>query len=360
MLSSNEVVIASAGAGKTRRLVDEALSDPTSRVLIVTYTRKNFDELESRLWNATRGAKHGVRILTWFEFLLRECIKPYQSFKTTILSIKSINFDGKRLRYARKARFGEFYADSQNNLYQDSVSDLACALDNTSEGMVIGRLSECYDAIFIDELQDLAGPDLDFLEKLFASEMRILCVGDPRQSVYVTNTSARNKQFRRTDLLAWIDAKKKTYSLEVSEQTVNFRCNQAICDFADRLYPEYPRTLSENVTQVAAFGVHLVAEADLASYREAFSPQELRYDRKSKSAPISALNMGEVKGMAFDRVLIHPTSTMVDAIMRGVELSPVTRAKFYVAVTRARHSVGIVCSESASGEGLSYWIVPST
>jgi DNA helicase-2/ATP-dependent DNA helicase PcrA len=55
------------------------------------------------------------------------------------------------------------------------------------------------------------------------------------------------------------------------------------------------------------------------------------------------MNFGESKGRGFDRVVILPTGPMLKWL-RNVdeELAPQTRARFYVALTRARHSVALV------------------
>jgi DNA helicase-2/ATP-dependent DNA helicase PcrA len=56
-----------------------------------------------------------------------------------------------------------------------------------------------------------------------------------------------------------------------------------------------------------------------------------------------AINMGESKGLTFDRVLIYPTITMKNWMKNNsITLKPKTRSQFYVAITRARYSVGIV------------------
>ncbi len=52
---------------------------------------------------------------------------------------------------------------------------------------MIKRISKIFPNIFIDEIQDLAGYDLDILKLLFKSESTILCVGDPRQITYLTH-----------------------------------------------------------------------------------------------------------------------------------------------------------------------------
>lgn len=57
----------------------------------------------------------------------------------------------------------------------------------------------------------------------------------------------------------------------------------------------------------------------------------------------AVINMGEAKGLTYDRVLIYPTGTMRNWMMdHSKKLQPKTRSQFYVAITRARYSVGIV------------------
>jgi DNA helicase-2/ATP-dependent DNA helicase PcrA len=357
MPSGNEVVIAAAGSGKTRHLVQEALADRNSRVLITTYTRENLREIELRLWEAAGTAPHSVTVMSWYEFLLRQCVKPYQSYKTEILSIRSINFDGKRHPRAKKMNFHQYYVDKGNNLYMNTVSDLVCALDNASAGKVVVRLSQCFDAIFIDELQDLAGYDLDFLVRLLKSGVRILGVADPRQSVLVTNNSPRNSQLRRAAIMDWITAQQKAGLLLVTELTESYRCNQRVCDFGDWLHPNLPKTVSKNFEVVEDMGVYLVHVDDLEAYRVAHISQELRWNKTFKGA-INAMNFGEVKGMTFPRVLIHATKPMLAFVESGNDLAPEARAKFYVAVTRARHSVGIVTGSKTTKSALAFWVPP--
>lgn len=56
----------------------------------------------------------------------------------------------------------------------------------------------------------------------------------------------------------------------------------------------------------------------------------------------AVINMGEAKGLTYDRVLIYPTGTMRNWMMdHSKKLQPKTRSQFYVAITRARYSVGI-------------------
>jgi superfamily I DNA/RNA helicase len=357
MLSANEAVIAAAGSGKTKRLIDEAVADPGTRVLITTYTRENLREIKARLWREPRSARCDVTAMTWFAFLLRDGVKPYQDHKTEILSVRSINFqrDAKPPRYAKETEFHPYYVDSANNVYKDRVSALACKLDDLSGGKVVARIAECFDLILIDEMQDLAGWDLTLLERLLMSRARVVAVCDPRQSVYVTNYSAKNSGLRRAKVIKWVYSQQKAQRLRITEQTESFRCNQAICDYADALYPDMPQTTSRTSQPLDPAAVHLVHTGDLDQYRAQTGAQELRWRHDSRFASPEGRNFGEVKGMAFDRVLILPTAPITGYVETGADLKPEARAKLYVAVTRARHSVGIVTTSRTTKSGLPFW-----
>lgn len=55
------------------------------------------------------------------------------------------------------------------------------------------------------------------------------------------------------------------------------------------------------------------------------------------------INFGEAKGLTFDRVLIYPTKPMLDWFLdHSKELAAQSKSKLYVAITRAKYSVGIV------------------
>lgn len=71
---------------------------------------------------------------------------------------------------------------------------------------------------------------------------------------------------------------------------------------------------------------------------------QLRDKRTVKvSAEAPAINFGDAKGLTFERVLIYPTKPMREWIKdHSSELVPKSRAKLYVAITRAKYSVAFV------------------
>lgn len=359
MPSPNEAIIAAAGSGKTERILDAALADASARALIVTYTNENLREIDSRLWAKAGGHPPNVTTMTWFEFLLRHGIKPYQSYKTSIGRIRSINFVTQNPPYTRREEFERYYLDSSSNVYSDAVSDLAVVLDGASGGRVINRLASIFDAIFVDEVQDLAGYDLEFLELLLSSPLRVVVVGDPRQAVYLTNRANKNSQFRGPKFVNWLDARAKDGLCQIETLDTSHRCNQAICDFADSVFPTMPKTKSAHLDGVEDAGIVFVYREHLDAYRAEYDVQELRWDRRSPLAGQAARNFGQVKGQSFDRVLIHPTKGIMDFIERGEPLKEGTAAKFYVAVTRARHSVAVVTATKSTATVIPFWSPPT-
>jgi ATP-dependent exoDNAse (exonuclease V) beta subunit len=293
--------------------------------------------------------------MTWFEFLLRDGVKPYQTYKTDIGRVRSINFISEKPRFIERTDFERYYLDAASNVYSDAVADLACVLDDSSKGNVIRRIEAIYDMVLVDEMQDLAGYDLEFLKLMLKSKIMIVMVGDPRQAVYRTNRSNKNKQYRGRRLMKWIGTCEREGLCAQRTFDVNHRSNAVVCAFADGIYPSLPSTRSGQREVVEHEGVVLVHTDDVERYIEQYHPQELRWDRGNKQAGPSARNFGEVKGLTFERVLIYPTTPITAFIEEGTELVEVSAAKLYVAVTRARHSVGIVTQSRSSKSPLPLW-----
>jgi DNA helicase-2/ATP-dependent DNA helicase PcrA len=167
-------------------------------------------------------------------------------------------------------------------------------------------------------------------------------VGDTRQGTYATHQSAKNKQFkshRASELFAKWAAMGLCTVLQRNE---SYRCPPSICALADSLYPAMPATLSKNNAITGHDGVFVVARRDIDAYVAEFSPTLLRYDRKTDSGGRLAQNFGAVKGLTFPRVLIL-SNGVVKAYLKSGDPSTVTSpAKYYVAFTRARHSLAFV------------------
>lgn len=342
-MSENRAIIAPAGSRKTADLIDAALAiPPDERVLVTTYTNANRGQVVRRIIETVGYVPPNISILGWFAFLISQCSKPYQRALTgDPLVIRGLNFKGRRRRHIKKDDARHYFLDERNCMYRDGVSDFVVGLNQVTSGAVIRRLERVYQHIFIDEVQDLVGYDLDVLQLLLESECNLTMVGDPRQHIIETNLGPRNKKFRGVGLLDWFRQRADTCIL--LERNENYRCNQAICDFSDAIFPTLPRTKSIGVPSSGHDGIHRITRAEVVDYvNEHPDVAVLRRDRRAKTLGLQAMNFGIAKGSTFDRVLIFPTGAMRKYLSTGDPTDLTEPERLYVAVTRARYSVAFV------------------
>jgi len=360
-MSNNKLIVAAAGSGKTTKLVKEALSIAKGNVLITTFTEANEQELHNKILKHKKYIPKNITVQTWFSFLLQHGVRPYQGIMNDDLFNKRIGFclhEGKSgFRFTDKrgtpiywgeSDFKQFYFTKDLRIYSDKIAKFVFECNKKMNNEIILRLTRIYSHIFIDEVQDLAGWDLELLKLLFRSKSVIQMVGDPRQGTYSTNDSPMHKKYRNGQIKDFIKDKCKKQICEIDEESLNasHRNNKPICSFSSRLYPEHIECEPCNCEKCRKdtpehTGVFLVKKDDISAYCEKYKPvTKLHY----KEAEHPALNYGTSKGLGFDRVLIYPTDKIKTYLKNGdlAEIKTV-KAKFYVAVTRARHSVGIVC-----------------
>lgn len=343
---SNKVIIAAAGSGKTQYLVKEALKSSSGNVLITTFTDKNTEEIKSRIIARAHSIPTNITVMPWFSFLLKHGVRPYQSMLYADKRIDNlILMNQQSAPMTKESDFCHHYLNNDGKIYSDKISKLVCKIDKQTNRLVISRLSKIYSSIFIDEVQDLAGYDLEFIKLLLHSPINILLVGDHRQGTFTTNNSSKNKQYRQERINTYFSALYTAGIIEYDDTTLqtNYRCVPEICNFANSIFPEYSQCVSGNKTKVNHMGVYIVKDDDVDSYLDTFSPVQLRNNKTTAvSSKYPVINFGASKGQSFDRVLIYPTHSIIDWILKGAELKPETRSKLYVAVTRARYSVAFV------------------
>lgn len=344
---ANRAVIAAAGTGKTELILEEALGPGERRVLVTTFTDENQRHIRARLQQRLGVIPSSIDVMGWFTFLINQAARPYQSAVTSEVGrLGALNFVGKAPRHVAKTN-SAFYLDRNNDIYRDRVSDFVCQANELSDGLVIARLENVYSHVLIDEFQDLGGYDLDFVESLFRSNIDVTVAGDLRQHTYSTNANQRNKKYRGEGLLDWLKERSDLCDLEVWNESG--RCCQPICDFADQLFPDFLPTASANKEAAEHSGVFIVRPEDVPAYVDRWNPQVLRHQRKSRTMGLPAMNFGVSKGRTFDRVLIFPTGPMLNYLRAGDLSKLKDKSRFYVAVTRARHSVAFVTEVPKEG-----------
>lgn len=369
---TNKLIIAAAGSGKTTFLVNEALKQRNGKVLITTYTQANEAEIRKKIIEINRCIPENITVQTWFSFLLQHGVRPFQgsSFDKKIRGLILVNSQSGLKAYSNQCQdckerkivkpdcfkcknpiyFGEekdferHYFSNALKIYSDKLSKFVYRSNEKTSGAVVDRLSRVFSHIYIDEVQDLAGYDLELLKLLFACNSAIILVGDPRQGTYSTNSSSKNKQFKKSQIVYFFEETPLDLETDQNSLLTNYRSIPSICDLSNRLFLDFQSTTSGNFDSTEHDGVFFVKEQDTENYLNKYNPVQLR-DSKKKAVNENyrVMNFGESKGLSFDRVLIYPTKPFIDWLKdSNQELAPTSRSKLYVALTRARFSVAIV------------------
>ena len=364
---NNQVIFAAAGNGKTYSLCDKAksaLENGNKYVLLLSYTNEGTRSLENEYKKQNGGVlSDKVIIKSWYSFLLSDFIKPYQcslklkykfpkgnySFtfpENFINSIAFYNTDPQPKLY-NQAQV-QYFINKHKDIIPDKVSHLAYVCNEHSDGKAITRMESIYSHVFIDEVQDYAGWDLEIIRLLFDSQIFITCVGDYKQATYRTNNSPKNSQYRDENIRNYFKMLEKEGVCTTSYANTTRRFNCKICDFINTIHGDVdsivnPDDSIEYRDTVDNTGVYVMDVKYLSQYCDHYHPTILRYDKKAKVDFLHScdiFNYGGAKGATYERVVIIPVSTTIPFIEKQTKItSNQTRAKFYVACTRAKHSV---------------------
>ncbi|TBC69037.1 UvrD-helicase domain-containing protein [Rhizobium ruizarguesonis] len=363
MMGPNKLVIAGAGSGKTTYLVKQALAVAAKRVLITTYTESNEEEIRRKFFELHGSVPGNVHIQTWFSLLIEHGIKPFQG-RLFEWDVAGMLLDSKRsgVRYKSAQGFPVYwgeddfqrhYFDRRNRVYSDKLAKLVIRCNKESAGAVFERFSRIYPYIFVDEVQDLAGYDLDILVALFKTPSHVVLVGDPRQVTYLTHLEARHEKYRNGGIENFIREKmpkKVSCDIDATSLATSHRNSAAICSLSSKLYPAMAETAACECNHCRQpvpddAGLYIVRRKDLPRYLATGKPVQLRWSSNIKvvASDLPTLTFGRSKGHGFDRVIIYPTEKMMAWLEdpKG-QLEGEARAKLYVALTRARHVVAVV------------------
>lgn len=351
---NNVVKLCAAGSGKTYGICQDSLSLVTSsvqrkRILMITFTNNGVATINKYIAIQNQGLpSNKVVVCTWFQFLLTEFIRPYQSFILGINEVKSFDFEnhypkyktvrGKRVNMAASGN-KDRYLSGHYYVMSNHASELAVHLNEKSGGLPINRLKDIYSHIYIDEIQDMAGYDIDLILLLMHSGISITCVGDYKQATYKTNTGSKNKARAGKNIGNFCKDIKKQGLSSIEQHLKTRRFNQSICDFANIIFPEGDAMTSSIKVRNIEDGVFLIKTTDVHMYYNHYLPTVLKHDKKTQTEGWYSYNFGGCKGMTFDRVLIFPNGPL-KRFLQGKKLG--APEKYYVGVTRPRYSLAIV------------------
>lgn len=353
MANNNHLTLAVAGSGKTRSIVDAcAAADPGVRILVLTYTSANQQELASRL--ATQvGDHHNVEVSGWFSFLIGHVVRPYLPFAYADKRVRGFDFKSEPQQGVANGEWRRYF-NQQSEVRKVHLAQLAHRVNEAAGGAPVQRLERIYDRIYIDEVQDLCGWDLEVLLLLMSSSLQLEMVGDVRQAILVTNNrELKNRQYKFMKIWDWFTAQERSKRLVISQECDTYRCRPEIAQLADSLFDAskgFDPTVSLNTTTTGHDGVFLVKASDVDAYVAHYGPLLLR--RMSNVGReldrFNPMNIGVSKGLGRKHVLIYPTDRIRKLLCQGIPLDEQPAAYLYVAVTRAEQSVAFIMDDPGS------------
>ena len=228
---SNKLIVAAAGSGKTTHLVSEALKIADKKVLMTTFTDANENEIRKKFYEIKGYIPSNITIQTWFSFLIQHGVKPYQSVvcNAKIKGLMLVNQKSGLRGYNKVKKpiyFGEndpinYYFSKSQLIYSDKIAKFAVRANELTKGLVIERIGKIYSSIFIDEIQDMAGYDLEIIKFLFGLNSDVLLVGDPRQVTYHTHDETKYSQYADGAVKEFIEKECKGFPVEIDDTTLN-------------------------------------------------------------------------------------------------------------------------------------------
>lgn len=392
-MKNNVCYIASAGAGKTTWIVEllaqriAEIGNSHKKIAVITYTDKNQEVLRNRIYHKFGCIPSNILILGWFEFLLKYWINPYKgdvisSLYDVHIGILPVNspsglIKGKNGKFSYSYKEHElekkYLTPNMRKIYSDKLSEYAIAcLDNNNPNL-LKRIENIFDCILFDEAQDFAGYDFEVIKNILRNcDLWCVLTGDPRQHTFSTHISKKYKGYEgRIDafLNDNVNTKKKSYIvIDYDTLICSHRCVEEICSLSSKITTSYPQTKECSCAKCAQrrrdygglIGCYLVKRRDVDSYINAHSPAALTWNKTISVPKMIKIryNFGECKGWECDNAIVFCTSSMEEWLKnQTVYIAPETRAKFYVAVTRARFCTAVIVSNNFdnSAIGLPFW-----
>ena len=321
------IILAVAGSGKTYHIVEQL--DETKRVLLITYTTNNTENLRTAIITKFGYLPNNIKIQSYFTFLYSFCFKPYL---TNDINSKGIYWVQKPLSFYDKK-----FITKSGYLYSNRIAKI---IIEKAKNDVVQRLEKYYDGLYIDEIQDFGGHDFNLLSEISKSKIDILFVGDFFQHTFTTSNDGKtniNLYKNSTDYLQ----KFKDLNFTIDNTTLinSRRCSKSICDFVrDEIGIEIS-SYHNNLTKYEIINDEIEADKIFKDNKviKLFLTEHYNFNCNSD-------NWGSCKGLEFEDVCVILSDETYKLLLKKelTNLKPVTKNKFYVACTRTKNNLYFV------------------
>lgn len=326
------VIFAVAGSGKTTHIIERL--NLTDRSLVLTYTNNNQKNLQKGIIEKFSYFPENITLYTYFSFLYSFCFRPFLSLK---YKTNGINYKPNTMQYIKQNDILKYFFDGGKRLYGNRIAKLLEVENIYCE--IIFRLEKYYDNLYIDEIQDFAGHDFNFLEQISSSKINMLFVGDFFQHTFDTSRDGQVNANLHSDFGRY----KKRFinmGIKIDETTLNksFRCSKSVCEFVKKEIGIEIKSCKQNDSQITLINDQSKADS-LFCNKEVI---KLFYQTHYKFSCFSK-NWGDSKGEnSYFDVCIVLNKTTMEHFEDLFNLPDQTKNKLYVACTRANNDLYFV------------------
>ncbi len=326
-MDNNKLVLhAVAGSGKTQKII-ESLSRE-KEIAIITYTITNQEEIRRRVMENFRGElPDNIHIFGVWQFLYNFCMVPLLP-----RSPKGIIFDDEIIK--KYSRNWDVYFTQSGYALSNKISKFL--IDKNYP--YLSRIDEFFDEVYVDEVQDFTGYDLNLVCSLAKIRAKVLCVGDFWQHTFGTSYVGNVN----SGVISKYPKFKKKFEdfgfvFDVETLKKSMRCTIEACDFVrENLGIEiFAKTDKRGE-------VKLVEDKDeIHKILEDSSIKKLFQQQHSSYACDNTGNWGDSKGQTVDNVcvVLYPKAYQFYQEGKLSELPTKMVSKFYVACTRSSGNV---------------------
>ncbi|MDV3597365.1 UvrD-helicase domain-containing protein [Elizabethkingia anophelis] len=314
------IILSVAGSGKTFYLINK--TNLEEKFLIITYTNSGVSNLREEIINKYGYLPNNIRILNFFSFLYTFCYKPYLS---DLFKDKGITWKRPYNHYDNS------FLNKSNYLYGNRISKL---INEKCIEEVKKRIEKYFNYVFIDEIQDFASSDFNFIINIISGSYNITLVGDFYQHTFDTS---RDKNINKNLYKSTDNFMKYFERLGIKQDNSSLlksrRCSKNVCEFIKQKLNIQIESQNEYDTKIK-----LINDDD--EIDKVFSDNTIiklfltsHYKYKCYSN-----NWGNCKGLTYKNVCI----IINDEILKQFDnqyfsfKSQITKNKFYVACSRTR------------------------
>lgn len=325
-----KIILSVAGSGKTSLIVEKL--NLAKKYIILTYTNANYDNLCNKVRIKFGGTIPSNIFIYKFDFFLFNILFKAM-YSDSFPELNGIEFDSSKInRFIGKDN--PYYWNNGKMVYSARLSFKLLS----DELSLIQRIHTITDCLVIDEVQDIGSRDFDLIMSFSKSNIELLYVGDFYQHTYQTSADNNYKQSLFNDFDKYVKCLKES-GFAVDDKTLksSYRCSKSVCNYVSN-------NLGIDIVSHRSDETVIKEIVDKNKIKEVWNNNDivkLHYQLASNYVG-NHRNWGDVKGEDnYNDVCIVLNKSTFDAYKKNKlkDLPPGTKAKLYVAITRARGNV---------------------